>query len=146
MIKMARLDPLIKLRRQQVEEKQRFLASLYREQDTHQAHKDQYLMHLTREQALIETDPHNLEARTWYLTYMARVQDEIAKIDAVMAKLETRIMIARDEVRTAFAEFKKIEITDRVRRDRMRRDQDAREVRDLDDIALEGYRRTQEDG
>ncbi len=95
---------------------------------------------------MIEADPHNLEARTWYLSYMARVQDQMAKIDAVIAKLETRITIARDEVRTAFAEFKKIEITNRARKDRERRAVDRRETGELNDIAIDIYRRGQDEG
>lgn len=143
---MARLDPLIKVRRHLVEEKQRVLADLYRQQEALRAQKEQLLLELAREQALVDADMTNLEARAWLTTYIAGVQKKSDLIDAAVQKLETRILIATDDMRTAFAELKKIEITDRERKKREKKAIDDKSVQELDDIGIEGFARRQESG
>jgi flagellar FliJ protein len=141
---MARLEPLIKLRKQQVDDKQRLLAELYRQQDILQKQRDQVVMEMSREQALIEADPTNLEARKFFGAYREGVQRKLAALEVAEKKLETRVVIIRDEVRNAFAELKKIEITDRERKKQVRDQAEAKESNELDDIALEIFRRGEE--
>lgn len=138
---MARLEPLIKVRKQAVDDKQRVLAALYREQDTIIAAKEKLLASLADERARLETMPTDLDARKWFAQFETGVKQRVATFDAGIAKLETRIMVARDDMRAAFAEYKKIEITDRERKKRSKKEMDDKISLDMDEIGLEGHRR-----
>lgn len=142
---MARLDPLIKVRKHAVEEKQRTLAALYRQQEQYQAQIDQMLLDLAREEALVLADLTNLEARTWMGRYRTGVHAKIAALEGLIKKLETRILIATDDVRTAFADMKKIEITARERKKKEKKALDDKIAADLDERALEIFRRDRDD-
>ncbi len=141
---MARLDPLIKLRKKTVEDKQRVLAELYRQYEAVQAQKDQLLMDLAREQALIEADITALDARSWFGPYADGVKAKIALCDTHLSRLDTRIIVARDDVRAAFADMKKIEIIDRERDKRDRKLADDKESREMDAIGIDLFRRGEE--
>lgn len=138
---MARLDPLIKLRKKTVEDKQRVLADLYRQYEAVQAQKDQLLMDLAREQALIEADITALDARSWFGPYADGVKAKVALCDTHLSRLDTRIIVARDEVRHAFSEMKKVEIIDRERKKEIQKEFDEKESRLMDDIGIEAFRR-----
>ncbi len=142
---MARLDPLIKLRKKTVEDKQRVLAELYRQYEAVQAQKDQLLMDLAREQALIEADITALDARSWFGPYADGVKAKIALCDTHLSRLDTRIIVARDEVRAAFSDMKKIEIIDRERDKRDRKLADDKESREMDAIGIDLFRRGEEE-
>ena len=141
---MARLDPLIKLRKKTVDDKQRVLAELYRQYEAVQAQKDQFLMDLAREQALIEADVTALDARSWFGPYADGVKAKVALCDSHLSRLDTRIIVARDEVRAAFADMKKIEIIDRERDKRDKKQADDKESREMDAIGIELFRRSEE--
>lgn len=138
---MARLDPLIKLRKKTVEDKQRVLAELYRQYEVIQTQKDQLLMDLAREQALIEADITALDARSWFGPYADGVKTKVTLCDTHLSRLDTRIIVARDEVRAAFADMKKIEIIDRERDKRDQKLADDKESREMDAIGIELFRR-----
>lgn len=142
---MARLDPLIKVRKHAVEEKQRALAELYRQLESFKNQKDQLLLDLAREQALVDADITNLDARAWFGTYAAGVQRKIEQIEAACKKMETRITVATDDIRTAFSEMKKVEITDRERKKREKKALDDKTAQELDAIGIEAYQRQQQD-
>lgn len=139
---MARLEPLIRYRKHSVDEKRRALANLYREADTLQRYKDELLMQLAREQALAESSE-NFETQAYFGRFAQRVREQVDAVDGAMAKLNVRIALAQDDVRDAFAEMKKIEITDRERKKRDAKAVEDKERKELDEIALSGYARGQ---
>ena len=141
---MARLDPLIRLRKHKVDEKQRVLAELYREIEKLQIRKTELLVGLAREQELAETMP-DLETRTYFGRYAQAVRQQVEDIEATIKRMDVRVLLAQDDVRDAFAELKKVEITNRERKNRERKEQDAKESRRLDDIGIEGHRRKHDD-
>ena len=55
--------------------------------------------------------------------------------------MEARSALAQEDMRAAFAEMKKIEIVDRNRQEREDAELKAKETRELDDIAIDQYRR-----
>ena len=57
-----------------------------------------------------------------------------------------RIEVARDDMRRAFAELKKIEITQERREDEEEKAINKKESAELDEIAIEGFRRKQDEG
>jgi flagellar FliJ protein len=140
---MARLDPLIKVRKQAVEDKQRVLAELYRQYDALAGAKAQLLADVEREQELVTNKPDDLQARAWFTQFAGGVKTKVADLDALMARLDTRIVVARDDMRAAFAEYKKIEITDRERKKRDQKEIDDKVGSELDAIAIELFRRDQ---
>jgi flagellar FliJ protein len=73
------------------------------------------------------------------------VQRILEKMNVEKRKVEERIVIAQDDVRNAFAEMKRIEIVQREREKADKKKQDAKEVMEMDDIAIEGFTRREED-
>jgi flagellar FliJ protein len=136
---MADLDPLIRVRRHVVEQKQKFLAELYRQQEELLVQKQTLLEQLAEERQKI--NEMGAEMLSYFGPYAEAVRLRVADIDEAMAKLNTRINIAREDMREAFAELKKIEITQERREDEEQRELDKKETAELDAIGIETYRR-----
>lgn len=137
---MADLDPLIRVRKHAVEQKQKFLAELYRQSEELAQQKKTLLDQLAIERSKI-TETESAEMMNYFGRYADAVKGRVSDIDEAAAKLETRIEIAREDMRAAFAELKKIEITQENREAREQAERDKKESAELDDIAIEGYRR-----
>lgn len=137
---MARLDPLIRLRRHTVDEKRRALAELLRQAEVLAAHKDKILLTLARERVLADGvgDPTIIAD---YARFAMAAREDIAALEGEAARLESRLVMAQEEVRAAFAELKKVEITARERKKRTEKEQNAKESAELDAIGIENFRR-----
>lgn len=136
---MADLNPLIRVRKHTVEQKQKALAELYRQAEELISQKKNLLDRLAVERQKV--DEMGVEALGYFGRYSEVVRERAEEIDESMKMLESRIEVAREDMRLAFAELKKIEIT-QERRDEA--EETARNKKDdqiLDDIAIEGYRR-----
>lgn len=136
---MADLDPLIRVRKHAVEQKQKFLAELYRQAEEMESQK------LTLQETLKEerkkVDEMGVEALGYFGAYSEAVRERITDIEESMIKLNNRIEVARDDMARAFEDLKKIEITQDRRTEEERKAQDKKESDQLDEIALDGYRR-----
>lgn len=144
---MANLNPLIRVRRHTVEQKQKFLAELYRQADELQTQKENLLRQLADERKALEEMNSAVEMVVAFTAYSEAVKGRVADIDEAMAKLEARIEIAREDMREAFAEFKKIEITQERREEEALAALEKKQAELLDEAAIEGYRRkTLEEG
>lgn len=139
---MADLEPLIRVRKHAVEQKQKVLADLYKQADDLAAKKKKLEDDLAAEREKLKKNS-SAEMMAYYNTYAAAVKDKIADILEDMRKLEGRIEVAREMMREAFAELKKIEITQERRQDEERRELNKKEAQILDESALDGYRRRQ---
>ena len=140
---MANLKSLIKLRRHNVEEKQRVLAGLYREVEEIERGKTMLIERLrTERQALNETA--SLEMFAYFGRFSQNIHRMLELLNAEKQKLEMRITIAQDDVREAFANMKRIEIVDRERERLERKKADDKAAREMDEIGLDGYRRGEE--
>jgi flagellar protein FliJ len=133
---MADLNPLIRYRKFEVEEKQKFLAQLYREFEMLENHKLGLLKDIERERKLIENDEDNIEQRGAYLLYVDRVRIKLAEIEEAQKFLNQKIEKAQDEVREAFADMKKIQIIQERRDEEEEREINAKESRSLDEIGI----------
>lgn len=138
---MADLDPLIRLNRFQLEEKQRFLSRLYRDIERLQLNKKGMLDSVESEKEVTDQDLDNITLIQAYLAYIGRVRQDVAKIDNEVARIEDRIALAIEEMREAFGELKKIEITRDRRLQELADENKAREDALFSEIALEIYRR-----
>jgi flagellar FliJ protein len=141
---MADLDPLIRLRRHGVEEKQKILSALYREAEQIErqikALKDQ----LDRERAIAMADG-SPESSADYGRYANNVRKKVDRLNENLKKMETRVAAAQEEVRIAFSEQKKVQIIQRNRQDEERKEREEKESDALDDIAIDGFRRKEDE-
>lgn len=141
---MADLNPLIRVRRHAVEQKQKFLAALYRQADELEAQKAVLLEQLEAERD--KTTDMDVEFLKYFAPYEQAVRERVADIDEDRAKLETRIVKARDDMREAFADLKKIEITQDRRAEEALAEINKKEADALDDMGIEGFRRRGDEG
>ncbi|MCI5060776.1 MAG: flagellar FliJ family protein [Alphaproteobacteria bacterium] len=137
---MADLDSLIRLKRHNVEEKQKVLADLFRQIERFEAKKEELLARLQKEREALEENL-SLETREYYGRFEGVIRTDIERIDAEVAKLETRLTIAQDEMRDAFADMKRVEIVHRRRQEEEASEIKNKESGELDEIGIEGFRR-----
>lgn len=141
---MADLDPLIRLRKHIVDEKQKILSTLYREAENLENKKKAMLDQVEHERRLIE-DGSSPEASAHFGRYAENMRKKIAMMDDAIKKMEARIQVAQDDMRNAFAELKKVQITQRNREEKEKEALEKKESDLLDEMAIEGFRRKTED-
>lgn len=141
---MANLKPLIKLRRHNVDEKQKVLAQLYREVEEIERGKNMLIDRLRTEREALDKSG-MLEMYAYFGRFSQNIHRMIERLNAEKAKLETRITIAQDDVREAFANMKRIEIVQREREKAEKKKQADKESRELDEIGLDGFRRNSDE-
>ncbi|AGH97487.1 flagellar FliJ family protein [Micavibrio aeruginosavorus] len=140
---MADLNPLIRWRKYVIDEKQKVLSSLYREAENLQQKRDKMESDLAHEKELA-SNSEVTEATTYYGRYAEVQRKKIAQMDGAIAKINARIERAQDEIRAAFADLKKVQITQKNREDREEAEQNRKETIMLDEIGLETFRRNDE--
>jgi flagellar biosynthesis chaperone FliJ len=140
---MADLDPLIRLNKFGLEEKQRFLAKLYSDAERFEQMKAGMLDSVESEKDVTDADMGNITMIQAYLAYLGRVKREVSQIDNEIKRIEARIQVAIDDMRDAFGELKKIEITRDRRLKELAEENKKREDALFSEIALEIYRRSE---
>lgn len=136
---MAKLDGLIRVRKHALDQKQKFVAELYRQAEQLQNQKVTMLEQLDEEQEKVKE--FGVEMLSYFGPYSVAVKERVKEIDQATETLETRIEIAREDMRTAYNELKKIEITKERRDDEEQREINKKESDELDAIAIEGFNR-----
>lgn len=137
---MADLDPLIRYHKHGVEEKQRALSELYAVAEKLDAQKKALLDEMEHEKKLAQ-ESNSPDTAAFLGKYLDNARKKADSIDDRRHDLEARINVAQEDMRAAFAELKKIEITQRKRTAAERAEEQEKEDRELDEIALESYRR-----
>lgn len=137
---MADLQALIRLRKHAVDEKQRAVAQLYREAETLEKQKKVVEDQMAHEKRLAE-EMNRPEAISFYTRYAEGARKKIAALQISIKKMEGRIEAAQEDMRTAFAEMKKVQITQARREKREAKAIQKKEDAQMDDIAIEQYRR-----
>ena len=140
---MADLDPLIRVRKHSLDQKQKFVAELYRQAEELENQKTTLLTQLEEERE--KTEELGVEMLSYFGPYSEAVKERVADIDDAAKKLEARIQIAREDMREAFAELKKIELTKEAREKAELDELNKKESDELDAIAIESFRRQQAD-
>jgi flagellar export protein FliJ len=140
----ADLDALIRLRKHAVDEKQRVVAQLYREAENLERQKKVVEDQMAEEKRLAE-EMGRPEAISFYTRYAEGARKKINALQASIKRMEGRIESAQEEMRTAFAEMKKVQITQARRAEREEKKQQKKEDAQLDDIAIEQFRRKAEE-
>ena len=137
----ADLNPLIRVQKHALEQKQKFLAELYRQAEEYEGQKEHMLKTLEEEREKL--DDMGVEMLRYFGPYEAGVDARVKEIDEALLTLNTRIDLAREDMREAFAELKKIEMTQEERDVAEQRDIDKKQSDELDEIGLEVFRRKQ---
>lgn len=140
---MADLDALIRLRRHTVEEKQKVLGEIFRQVEAIEHRKKELLARLERERRALDEN-FNIETRAYYGRFEGVIRGNIDKLNGEIKKLETRLTIAQEEVRTAFAEMKRVEIVHARRKAEEVEVLKNKDSQQLDAIGIEGFRRKEE--
>jgi len=141
---MADLNPLIRVRKHAVEQKQKFLAELYRQAEELENQKKTLLDQMAAEREKL-SEMESAEIMGYFGHYCEAVKERVADIDEAVATLEIRIGAAQEDMREAFAELKKIEITQERREAEQQAEINKKESDELNEIAIEGYRRKVEE-
>ncbi len=141
---MAHLEPLIRLRKYRVEEKQKALAELFRQTELLEGRKRVLLADMEREEDLANASD-SIDAMFSFVAYAARVHTEIEKLNMLIGLMEPRILKAQDEMREAFAEQKKAELIQEQRDAEEKKAIARKENTNLDEIGVEAFRRNKQD-
>ncbi len=136
---MAELDSLIRIRKHDIDQKQKNLAQLYRKAEELKNKRDKLETQLAIEAE--KTKDMDKEIIGFFEPYAASVRAQIEEIDKTREDLEKRINIAQEDIRDAFAELKKIEIIQERRADEELADIKKKETDNLDEIAIDNFRR-----
>ena len=131
-----KLETLIRLRRQEINEKRRYLVELQEESDRLQQHSTRLRIALVSEQ-VPAADP---EAG---YSYNAFVQATMGKEDILEIKMQAlgvEIDEMTDELHEAFQELKRFEIVAERAVEKEKREADKQEQSMIDDIALDRFR------
>lgn len=137
---MADLDPLIRFRKFGLQEKQRRLAQLYQEMEGLQTRKANVLDQIAHEKEVAE-ELATIEAMASFTGFSKRMRLTLDQLNEAAAQTETRIQIAQDDMRDAFGDLKKIEITQRRRLEELAAENRRKEDSFYGEVALDGYRR-----
>ena len=141
---MADLEPVIRFRKHGVDEKRRALSQLYKEMETVERQKKVIEDQMEKE-ILMARELNTIEADAYLGKYLEGARKKVKALAISLKKMEARIETAQEDIREAFAEMKKVEIT---QENRDKREEDAlrkKEDKDFDDIGLQGFRRGKED-
>lgn len=141
---MADLEALIKFRKHTVDEKQKILAQLYRDAENLQRQRQAIIDKMESEKKLAE-EMGAPEALTYLGRYLEGARKKLQLYDTAIKKLEIRIIAAQEDIREAFAEQKKIEITQAQRKEREKAALNRKEDQAMDEVAIEGFRRKEEE-
>lgn len=136
---MAKLDPLIRVRKHTIEQKQKFLASLYVKAEELKQQQDTLETQLAIETE--KTKDLGAEMMGYFGAYADSVNIQLEELDVVRKHMEDRIKMAQEDVRNAFADLKKIEIINDRRQSEALADMDKKESEELDEIAINMFRR-----
>ena len=145
---MADLDGLIRYRKHIVDERQKILAQLFRQYEEIEEYKQSVLAQVDHEIEAAKVSE-DLDVQSQLGLFVNASHNKVKKLELAQAKLDVKIAKAQDAVREAFAEQKKAEIVQRSRQKEERRKENKKESDELNEVAIEGFRRrmhNEEDG
>lgn len=141
---MADLDPLIKYRRFELDEKQRKLARLYQEQEQLEIRKKNMLDQMRHEQDLA-VKLNTVESLTAYTQYSYAMKFKIQDINEQIKDVTARVQIAQNDIQNAFGELKKVEITQTQRLKELAAENKKKEDDFFNEVAIQRYQRRVKD-
>jgi|TARA_R110002126_G_scaffold13118_1_gene56029 flagellar export protein FliJ len=141
---MAELDPLIRLYKKTVDDKQRVLADLYRTLEELEQRKQAMLDEVASESKAVE-DMNSLDTQSFFGAYAAGMRKKISRVDDELQKMELLVDAAREDVREGFTELKKVELTAEARAEAEAKKNAKKDSDIMDEIGIDAFRRQQEE-
>ncbi len=135
---MAGLKSIIKLKKQQLDDKRRAITQLMARLDQMRREEQRELDNLEAEKKLAAKDADGLRA---FPNYNKRVQEKLVLLRDEQVKLNAAIERGQAELQDAFKEYKTYEITERERDRRAAAAEKKSEDAAMDEIGIEGFRR-----
>jgi flagellar export protein FliJ len=133
------LHTLIRLRKWEVDEKQRAVAALLRREEAVLAAQRALAEEIEREKAFVGQA--DVQATFTFSAYLERCEERRQDMDKALAEVRHMIDAARDELAEAYRRLKTFEVTQEQREDAEEKEFNRREQIDLDEIGLNLHRR-----
>lgn len=142
---MADLDPLIRFRKHELDEKQKFLARLFEEANKLLHQREGIVQSIDSEMEVMRGEEFQpFMAISGFGTFLQSSKDKIKAIEHEERKLDMRIEIAIADMRNSFGELKKVEITQARRLEEERKKLQAKENALFEEIGLQIYAKNKE--
>lgn len=139
---MSSLKTIIRLQKWKLDEKRRALAELQNLADRLQAEIDRLKEEIAAER---ETARGNVEYSFTYSNYIQAAMERGKRLTQSMGQVEAQIAVATDEMAEAFQELKRYELAEEERLKREKEKLKRKEANMLDETALVGFRRRQQE-
>lgn len=139
---MNSLKSIIRLHKWQLDEKRRALAELQNLADRLKNEAERLEQELRSEQ---ETARHDIEASFGYAGFARAAIDRRRRIEESIAQVQQQIAVATDEMAEAYQDLKRYELAEEERLKREKEKIRRKEAEMLDETALVGFRRRQQE-
>jgi len=136
------LKSLIKLHKHELDEKRRQLALFYDEQAALRQQQSFIEIAFEKEKEAIAKSQ---EISYTFVNYAEEIKRKLKENAERQAEMQLVIDIATDDMMLTFSELKKYEMTQAARDQREEDERTSKENKELDEIAIEGFRRKQEE-
>lgn len=140
---MAELDPLIRIRKHTIDQKQKFLAELYRQAESLVQQKQDLEDQMVKEKEAMDSLGFDMFA--YFENFIKSAKEKITSIELAQKQLEVRIKAAQDDMRDAFAELKKIELIQEQRKEAEKLEILKKDTALMDEIGISGFIRDKEE-
>ena len=139
---MSSLKTIIRLQKWKLDEKRRALAELQNLAERLQAEIDRLKEEVAAER---ETARGNVEYSFTYINYIQSAMERGKRLTQSLGQVEGQIAVATDEMAEAFQELKRYELAEEERLKREKEKLKRKEANMLDETALVGFRRRQQE-
>ncbi|AWJ87160.1 flagellar export protein FliJ [Azospirillum sp. OGB3] len=139
---MSSLKTIIRLQKWKLDEKRRALAELQNLADRLQAEIERLKEEIAAER---DTARGNVEYAFTYSNYIQAAMERGKRLTQSMGQVEAQIAVATDEMAEAFQELKRYELAEEERLKREKEKLKRKEATMLDETALVGFRRRQQE-
>lgn len=139
---MAKLNSLIRVQKHRVDEKQKILARLYAELEALEQKKQDVIDQIAKERKVAEGMSSDPLTQLSFGNYINNAKKIVSALENDIEKVNVRVSLAQDDIRAAFEELKKTEIVHQNRIDEEKKAQKKKENTELDEIGIEGHRRS----
>ncbi len=136
------LQALIRVRKWEVDEKQRGLAVLLRQEESVLDRQAALEAEIKREIAFASEAPPEL--RVTFSAYLKRCDDYRDQLQAMLQEIRRRILGAQEELAEAFRRLKPFEESQKMREEAEEKELNRLEQIELDEMGLNLYRRREE--
>ena len=140
---MANLRPLIRVRKHAIEQKQKHLADLYRQAEEQAAERKRLAEEFAHESRTIKEM--GADMLSFFGAYAKAVDRRMEEIEAEITRLESRILVAQDDMRQAYADLRRIEIVQENRDRQEEEERQKKEAQELDEIGVTRFLTFQEE-